>query len=65
MASGNITELFRDGRVTRSKPPGGCALEQGCDWGYCDGLGYAWRWSGDLRCWLVVCVRCAFKSLAR
>jgi len=61
--AGNVTELFRDGRITHSKPAGACDLGQGCDWGGCDRPGYAWRWSGSLRQWLVVCIRCAFKGL--
>lgn len=50
--------IVLDGRVTRSQPPGALALEAGCDWGWCDRPGIAWRWCAEMRLWLVVCARC-------
>lgn len=51
----------RDGKLTHDRPHGALALETRCDYGHCDGDGWAWRYSRGLRSWLVVCVRCAGK----
>ena len=55
----------KDGKLVHDRPRGSLALESGCDFGHCGGAGWAWRYSKGLRCWLVVCVRCAGKPEAR
>lgn len=58
---GELVLFRRDGRVTRRMPPGALPLQAGCDWGWCNRPGVAWRWSEDFGLWLVVCVRCVGK----
>jgi hypothetical protein len=48
----------RDGQLTRVKPERAISLEAGCDWGWCDRPGVAWRYSAGLKLWLVVCAGC-------
>lgn len=58
-----VVPFRADGQVVRRQPPGGLHLASGCDWGACDRVGTAWRWSEKSRAWLVVCARCIGKPV--
>ena len=48
-----------DGEVVYEKPRNVYAdLELGCDWGWCNRTGVAWRWCAAMKLWLVVCREC-------